>query len=314
MRKCLTHQKRISISSKSCFIDKWKTIINKRKESSSPSVIFQRNINYLSDDISKNSFFEEVPALQEFLTTNEKIYMQEIEYSNYHELQPNKINVRDPFECFHGVLYYIFYYSNSKLNVKEVSFCYSGAKNRKSLLSIIKDNSNKIDLYDILNIFSYTDINSQFVINCMRNAFFGVTFNRIKINPTAYSIRSGSFRQHCGSLISFNFLGYDEDCKQWIILDERNNINDLTIIGGFNLFYVRTTDKFYSSFKIQQTEPGYDGFWGFSIAAFDIHGIISYRDNINVANNEFCELNQISLENINDFTYDETIDMSDFLI
>lgn len=306
MRKrlgCKIHNKLTNV--KCSFNNSWKRI----------TIKCSNNIDYLinQSDITENSFFENIPTFQENLTDNQMIYQYEIEFSNFVQFKPETINARNTFDCFHGILNYIYYYSNCKLNLKEIKFHFSGAKNRKSLISIANSNPSKIDLYDILNIFSYTNINTQFVVNSSRNAFFGVSFLRIKVNPIAYSIRAGTLINYNGTLTSFTFQGYDEEQQEWDVLDERSNIKDFSYDGGYNLFFVHSTNKSYSSFKIEQTEPGYDGFWGFGIAGFDIHGIVSYK--VNPSSENLLSVNESKdFHNDNEFSYDETIDMLDFMV
>lgn len=270
--------------------------------------------NQISSAPNDDDYFEEKPFYQEFLTDKDMTFPYLIEYSNYTQENQDKINIRNLFECFHGILFYIFYYSNNKFNVEEIEFHFSGAQTRQPLESILSNtNLNQINQWDILNIFYYEDTTSQFRINCTINAFIGFTFKRIKVKPLAYSIRSGSFPNISTHLISFVFEGYDELENKWDLLDERVNINDLIPSGGYCMFYVHTTDKSYSSFRVRQTEPGSTGFWGFSIAALEIHGTISllesaFRQDQSLAMNESDQ----SL-NFND-AFNPNMDMSDYIL
>lgn len=225
------------------------------------------------------------------------IYNKKIDYSNFNQLPPEKMNTRIVYDCFHGILAYIYFYSENKLNIEELEFHFSGSNNTQQ--------------NNILNIFDYNDINLQFQIGSFRNAFFGITFKRIKIKPIAYSIRSDLLSNTSSHLVSFTFEGFDIINNKWDLLDERVNINDLIPSGGYNMFFVRSTDKCYSSFKIVQLEPGNNGFWGFSIAAFDVHGIIYMNDESCAQLDENIIKNQdISL----DLNYNPLMDMSEFLI
>lgn len=239
----------------------------------------QNKLNQKNFTSNTKNFFNDIPNSQCDITDEKMICQMDIDWSLFTQLKPSQINHKDMFDCFHGILYYAFYYSNSMLNTNELSFHFSGAKKRQSYNQILNDPiKGRNDQWNILNLFAYENINSQFTVDCVRDAFFGFTFKRIKIQPIAYSIRSGVLTNCDSHLVSFVFEGYDEQAQKWDILDERININDLIPTGSFALFYTRTTSKSYSSFQIRQTEPGSNGFWGFKIAAVDVHGNVSYRE------------------------------------
>lgn len=242
----------------------WKKIIE-------VSTYDENDENYKS--FMKDLYFESIPYKQELLTQNEMISTELIDYSNFTGIINNQqINNYSLYECFHGILMYIYYYSTNKFNTNEIEVHFSGSRN------IIWDNNKR---FNIMNIFDYENINTKIDIENTIDAFFGITFKRIKIQPQAYSIRSSVLSSLITQLVSFTFEGYDEENQRWDVLDERDNINDLIKSGGFCLFYVQTTTKCYSSFKIRQTGPGSNKLYGFSIAAFDIHGVAYYRDDLN---------------------------------
>ena len=89
-------------------------------------------------------------------------------------------------------------------------------------------------------------------------------------------------------------------------MDERVNINDLIQTGGFSLFYVHSVDKCYSSFKIKQIDLGSNNQWGFSLAAFDIHGIIYSKDNSD-------KKYEFVYENTQDDSFDPCFDMTEYM-
>lgn len=271
---------------------------------------WQDAFKYLKNDQKKNKsiyldtfqidpYFNEIfnpkeSSIERSLITNNKI-----DYSNYIQISYDKINKSNLYDCFQGILKYIYYYSENKLNINELEFYCSGSESK------IIQNQN------MLNIFDYENIALQIKTECIKNAFFGITFRRIKINPISYSIRSGFSSNNSSHLISFTFEGFDEDNQKWDILDERVNLNDLIPNGGFNMYFVRSTHKRYSSFKIKQIEPGHNGFWGFSISAFEVHGIVYMKNSLNP---------KISCHNLdyekdfNNFTgYNPLMDMSEFL-
>ena len=250
-----------------------------------------------------DQYFLNSPLLQDSLTESHQIFRKDVEYSNFKSI--SNIDTKNLFECFQGILSYIYYYSENKFNPNELEFHFSGARNyNKSTLEKKTDKSN------IMNIFNYEKIDYQFTIKCEKNAFFGVTFKRIKMTPIAYSIRSGSKNTSSSNLISFTFEGFDEINKKWDILDERINSNKLNKDGSFSMFYTRYTEKSYSSFKIVQKQPGSNGFWGFSIAGFDVHGIVSLNEK-----KENKLINDIEKKpRFSDIIeYDPVFDMSTFL-
>lgn len=262
------------------------------------------NSFYISQD---DSYFRELPKSQELLTDNYMTFHNKIDYSNYVCVSPDQIKISNLYDCFHGILFFIYYNSENKLNTEELEFHYSYASKRDSLADLIQQNSNARDQYNILNIFDYQNIRSTFLIRQIKNAFFGITFKRIKVTPISYSVRSGSLQNNRTNLVSFVFEGYDEQKNSWDVLDERVNINDLTVNGGFALFYVHYTKKSYSSFKIRQTDRGSNGLWGFSLAAFDINGIITECDSS--FQNDFAGTQVDHFDII-----DPTMDMTDYLM
>lgn len=229
--------------------------------------------------VSFDQFLKEKPYDQAMLTKNGMISSSPVDYSLYNQTPIDQIRPSNLFDCSHGIISFITYYSNNLLNGRELEFHFSGASQRKSLEQEIKNNNNNnviADYIDISNIFDSENPKTYFQIGAFKEAFFGVTFKRIKINPTCYYIRAGQLCNRFGPfLTSFTFEGYNEETAEWDILDERMNINDLNPSGGYALFIVKTTDKSYSSFRIHQTEVGGNDFWGFTIAGFDIHGYLS---------------------------------------
>lgn len=231
--------------------------------------------------LTENTFFQEKPPNQDSIVDKNMIVTNPIEYSDYFQPPSNQINSNNLYHCFNGILLYIYHNSNNKFNDQELEIHFSGAQTRKDLSLILEDpNMSRFNNWNILNIFDYENINGQFQVESMKNAFFGITFKRIKIQPLAYSIRSGRLTNFDKHLVSFDFLAYDEDLQKWVVLDERKNINDLIPTGGFGIFYVHSTKKSYSSFQIVQTDTANNGYWGFSISAFDIQGIVQERENL----------------------------------
>lgn len=283
---------RKNTNSRLCFKDRWNKIAFMSKNN--------KNINILNET-KADSYFDDVPIQQEMLIQcKELITKEKIDFSNYVQLS-NQIMKRSIYECFHGILFYIFFYSKNKFNTEEIEIHFSGANNCY-LLSKLKN-------INILNIFDYENINTKIDIPCYINSFFGVTFKNIKIKPVSYALRSPVFSSQFPHLVSFTFEGFDDINKQWDVLDEQVNISVLVPNGGYNIFYNKTTNKCYSSFIIKQTSPGNNGMWGFSLAAFEIHGIIYYKENI-----EMFTFNSNDETNPLDFDFNPTFDLSQFLI
>lgn len=285
------------------FLESWRTI----KSNSSNNGDHQNDIDLKNNN---DAYFDSKPSLQELLTDTNNITYQKIDYSKYEEISTDSLNCHNLYDCFHGIISYIFIYSNNKFNVYELEIHYSGARKRENLSKMKK--KSVYNQFDIMNIFDYENYENEFVIDNYWNAYFGISFKRIKINPISYSIRVGSVMNSL-NLLSFVFEGFNDEENKWEVLDERENINSFSYKGGFVMFFNRRTDKYYSSFKLKQTSPGFNS-WGFSIAAFDIHGKISYlneNDNVIVSasENECMEKNELTL----DFSYDPHVNMSEFL-
>lgn len=288
----------LTIKSKSVIAHETSTFLNRYKET--------------EDEI----FNEDKPLYQEFLTNLENIQYQKIDYSKYEELPPNSLNCRNKYDSFHGILYYIYMYSNNKFNISEIEFHYSGSKSRQNLEKMNKINTCK-DQYDIMNIFDYENINKEFIIPCMKDAYFGISFKNVKVSPVSYSIQMGASTNNYCNLICFVFEAYNEDTKKWDVLDERENSNDLTLKGGFVMFFTKKTNQSYSMFRLKQTNTCQNGFWGFSISAFDIHGVVSYREDENEESLNVIGVKS-NIENKNNdfndpFVYDPFIDLSDYV-
>lgn len=252
------------------FLDLWSEIVLTFKDSFKDDTDKER-----PSDLDFSKFLFNSPPQQSYLTSNGKCIEKDIEWSNYNQIPPSEINIKNLFDCFHGILQYIYYNSEDKLNTSEVEFHYSNANSRISYESL-STRTFETDKCDILNIFDYENIYNYFQTPTTKNCFFGVSFKKIKIVPLCYSLRSDLFQNRTPHLDSFVFMGYDEEYNKWDVLDERVNINDLIPSGGYGLYFVKTTNKSYSSFAIRQIEPGHNGFWGFALAAFEIHGIPSF--------------------------------------
>lgn len=164
---------------------------------------------------------------------------------------------------------------------------------------------------DILSIFDYENIKTSFRINSIENAFFGVTFKRIKINPIFYSIRLSPF-PNWSLIMSFNLEGYNDETQEWDILDERANLNFIAPYYLTRVFISKSTNVYYSSIRIHQTEPNSNGFWGFRIIAFEIHGIIQNLE-IQEQSLTLDLSDDDSDHSFDSYDFDPCMDMTDFI-
>lgn len=215
-----------------------------------------------------DNFFKERPYEQSFLTFYNNCTNKNINWENFTQRPIFDVNSLD--DCFHGVLNYTFTQSECQLNINELEFHYSRANFRPQYNPASTDPTVNCD---ISCIFDYNNINTNFYVPQTEASYIGVTFNNIQINPLSYSIRSNISLSH---LTSFTFEAFDEDCNNWVVLDERAN-NDQVMRDKFPMYYVRLQRKSFSSFKIKQTEPANRFRQGFYISAFDIFGDISLR-------------------------------------
>lgn len=232
--------------------------------------------NYQVDD-----FFNTMNFNQERLTTSDMICSKSIDYSTYFQPNPDQINPRNLQQCFNGIIHHIVTESDNKFNTNEINFNFSGAEN----IGFFKKRNEKKE--DICKLFDYGNVKSDFQIKPYINAFFGLVFKNIKVKPIAYSIRS-SVKNNRNHLVSFRFEAFDDELKVWVVLDERVNENCLVYDSCFQLFLVKSVNNSFSAFRIVQTEPASDGFWGFSMSAFEIQGFISLKSDSNILwNNSF---------------------------
>lgn len=240
---------------------------NRYRSSDYPTTWRNININFntdsLADEPCQNWFNTNSLALQDKLTFRSNFASRSIDWSGY----------RLPNYC-DGTLNHIYSNSNYKLNTSEITFNYTGASKRKSY-----DSES-----DIVNIFDPTNLNSKFSIQGEVNeCFFGLTYNNIQLEPNRYSLAQDQTK---GWPASFELDAFDEDRNKWLVLDEQMNV-DVRDISSYN---TRSFNKSFSSFRIKQTAPGNNGFYGFSLAYFEIYGFVSKR-NYNFLNDHEIEVN-----------------------
>ena len=253
---------------------------------------------------SEHDYFEESkPTFQEMLADPNQISRKLIDYSNYTQVSWDELNYRSSFDCFHGILFYIFYNSEGKFNVNELEIHFSGANIIQYL------NQQQFKIPKITNLYDFNDITKEFKSSSIKDAFFGIKFLRIKINPIAYAVRIGNSGNAGYNFTSHKFMGLNEKTNEWEILDERCNSNDLIATNSFMLYYTKSTNEYYTAFKIQQTDTGNRDFWGYSIKNFEIHGYVAYLSFTNIQ--IFEEEKESTFDNYEEVN--PSMDMNDYL-
>lgn len=273
------------------FIKTWKSIECRQKK-----------VDELTEE--EDVFEKSKPTFQEDIA-KKKTIKRLIDYSNFTQVSWDQINRQSAFDCFHGILFYIFYNSEGLLNLDELEFHFSGANMLHYLL-----HPEKNKMADITSLYDFDDLQKEFKTFSLKNAFFGVKFQRIKINPIAYAIRLGESGNQGFNFTSFTFTGLNVATGKWEILHEQCNTNDLIRGNLFMLYFTKNTDQYYTAFKIQQTDTGSHDFWGISIKNFEIHGYVQYLPFENV--DLFKEEINTSIENYE--TANPCFDMNDFLL
>lgn len=227
-----------------------------------------------------------------------------VEYNDYATsiqiLQQSSVN-------FAGILYYITYMSLNKINRSE--FClFSSSIDAICSNCLYKNQPSNASPYVIIESapdLLKTSFGNYFHCPTFRDANIGCYFRRIKVKPLAYYIKCNPG----AALVSFVFEGLTEDGR-WVLLDERVNINDLINSTG-STFYCKTKDEYYVAFRIKQLEPSSNGFWGFDLVTFDVHGDIAWRKN---PDQESISLAADVAEGGPDGDYNPSMDMTDWMI
>lgn len=75
------------------------------------------------------------------------------------------------------------------------------------------------------------------------------------------------------------------------------------------LYYTKSTNEYYTAFKIQQTDTGNRDFWGYSIKNFEIHGYVAYLSFTNIQ--IFEEEKESTFDNYEEVN--PSMDMNDYL-
>lgn len=192
---------------------------------------------------------------------NEKSTQQDGDTLDWSEYKPNKeiFRRRNHFSALcDGILSFIKKNADQKKKIEyEIWYEFS---------SVLKPHVfNPFSLMDPNDTNSYTSAFSK-------GQYVKFSLKRVAVCPTAYFLMSDN-KIKIPKLRSFVFQArlYPE-YSEWETLDERFEINSLTKLGGYSIFYV-DTDKYYNEFRVVQTAPmPVHNFYGFSLSFFEIHG------------------------------------------
>lgn len=103
------------------------------------------------------------------------------------------------------------------------------------------------------------------------NEWLEIGFENYKVSVSGYMLMSwrGASNKVCP--VSWN-LEASNDCKQWFIIDSKENILDLMIDSGC---YVASIDqsKWYKYFRFTQLKTGNEGNTALALAGFEIYGL-----------------------------------------
>eukprot|EP01083_Nonionella_stella_P270611 916511_1 len=113
------------------------------------------------------------------------------------------------------------------------------------------------------------------ITKSIENAWFGVDFKGLQINPTHYTLRHYiSFDHAC--LRSWDFEG-STDGEEWITIQKHINDTSLQGKGSSHTWKVDHCDAFYSFFRIKMTGKNSDNSWHLCCSGFEIYGCLKYR-------------------------------------
>ena len=90
------------------------------------------------------------------LADKDQISRKLIDYSNFTQNRWDDLNWRSSFDCFHRILFYIFYNSEGKFNTNELEIHFSGANIAQYL------DSTKFPIPNITNLYDFDDITKEF--------------------------------------------------------------------------------------------------------------------------------------------------------
>lgn len=177
------------------------------------------------------------------------------------------MNTPDPNQKFHGLLHSLFYQLQELGNLtkihEEINFFYSSISPDSNPFDIIAQESDTIGYRSGIE---------------KPGNYFGFTFNKRFVKPYAFVIKSEG-KSESDFLASFAIQAFDEDLNEWVTIEEQRNIQNLSKMNAVCVLPV-CVNKYYSSFKIVQTDVSYMLRYIFSIAGLEIHGEIKNRDDI----------------------------------
>jgi hypothetical protein len=171
-------------------------------------------------------------------------------------------SVTDVRVCFDGILRRIWMNSGQKYNIAEMTLTYQ--------TSINNDNSNPAFVFNYETPLRYSTGPS------MRGQFFGVRFQRIRVLPLAYALRSDFASKRTNNLRSWVFQARGQNNTSddsWVTLDEQARVSNLSQPKAHILAFVET-DSFFREFRVLQTGPSHSNFLSFNLSGFEIHGYV----------------------------------------
>eukprot|EP01083_Nonionella_stella_P152455 488722_1 len=97
------------------------------------------------------------------------------------------------------------------------------------------------------------------ITKSIENAWFGVDFKGLQINPTHYTLRHYVSNNCC--LRSWDFEGSRDGGKEWITIKKHTNDRSLQGKGSSHTWEVDQCNEFYSLFRIRMTGKNSSGDW-----------------------------------------------------
>jgi hypothetical protein len=194
------------------------------------------------------------PELITFHEPDTARQLDPVDYTDYrpHDFVNSRFNYRD--DLFQGVLRYIFFKSGNQYNQTEIRFGYK----------TIVPNSDPTSVLD-------PRTPTVFETAATGGEFLSVQFHRIRVRPTAYSLRTGPHVRGGCHITGQVFEGQREDGR-WITLDERHFPGDMPQHFLARLLHL-DTDEFFGHFRIKMTNRTC-----LALSGFEIHGEVDVRE------------------------------------
>lgn len=130
-----------------------------------------RNMIKNKKEKSEHDYFEESkPIFQEMLAEKDQISRKIVDYSNFTQVKWDELNWRSSFDCFHGILFYIFYNSESKFNPNELEIHFSCANLIHNL------NPKFFQMPNITNLYDFDDVKKNLKVVQLKMPFLALNF------------------------------------------------------------------------------------------------------------------------------------------